>query len=166
VTPFWGRRRGSVRVADIDPAAHYTGYWLQKEVRMADHKHSSCIARLLSIVAVLVLGESVSLAESPPANSETVGLVCQPASETEIHAPGDPHWIGHEMQQLKQVLGKEEMLLGKPSKNRVLVYSRRGADCLDAYVIDSCDMVINYYCRPIPVAPMEWDRQSPTPESR
>ena len=131
---------------------------------MRIHSNASQIARLLSIV--MVFGGSVSLAESPPVNPETIRFVCEPATESDIHAPGDPHWIGHEMQQLQQVLGKEDMCLGKPSKNTVLVYNRRGVDCLDAYVIDACNMVINYYCRPVPVAPMKWDDRSPAPESK
>jgi hypothetical protein len=135
------------------------------EVIMGICSHSSYIACPLGISMAMVVGwGSVSLAESPPTTSETDKSVCQPAAETEVHAPGDPHWIGHDMQQLQQVLGKEEMSLGKPSKNLVLVYSRRGADCLDAYVIDSCNRVINYYCRHVPVAPMKWDNQSPAPE--
>jgi hypothetical protein len=129
---------------------------------MRTHNNASQIARLLSIV--MVFGGSASLAESPPVNPETIRFVCEPAAESDIHAPGDPHWIGHEMQQLQQVLGKEDMCLGKPSKNTVLVYNRRGVDCLDAYVIDACNMVINYYCRPVPVAPMKWDDRSPAPE--
>lgn len=132
---------------------------------MGIHQRSGQIAQVLGLLLPLALWGSVSLAESPPAGSETVRLVCQPASETEIHAPGDPHWIGHEMQQLQQVLGKEDMCLGKPSKNMVLVYNRRGTDCLDAYVIDACNMVINYYCRPVPVAPMMWDKQTPIQET-
>jgi len=131
---------------------------------MRIHNNASHIARLLSIV--MVFGGSVTLADSPPANPETIRFVCEPATESDIHAPGDPHWIGHEMQQLQQVLGKEDMCLGKPSKNTVLVYNRRGVDCLDAYVIDACNMVINYYCRPVPVAPMKWDDRSPAPESK
>mgnify|MGYP001152972543 CR=1 FL=1 len=129
---------------------------------MRIHGNSGQIARLLSIV--MVFGGSVSLAESPPVSSETTRFVCEPVTESDIHAPGDPHWIGHEMQQLQQVLGKEDMCLGKPSKNMVLVYNRRGVDCLDAYVIDACNMVINYYCRPVPVAPMKWDNRSPASE--
>jgi hypothetical protein len=131
---------------------------------MRIHSNASQIARLLSIV--MVFGGSVSLAESPPVNPETARFVCEPATESDIHAPGDPHWIGHEMQQLQQVLGKEDMCLGKPSKNMVLVYNRRGTDCLDAYVIDSCNMVVNYYCRPVPVAPMKWENRSPAPEPK
>lgn len=129
---------------------------------MRIHSNASHIARLLSIV--MVFGGSISLADSPPVNPETTRFVCEPAAESDIHAPGDPHWIGHEMQQLQQVLGKEDMCLGKPSKNTVLIYNRRGVDCLDAYVIDACNMVINYYCRPVPVAPMKWDNRSPAPE--
>ena len=129
---------------------------------MRIHSNSGQIARLLSIV--MAFGGSVSLAESPPVNSETTRFVCEPVTESDIHAPGDPHWIGHEMQQLQQVLGKEDMCLGKPSKNTVLVYNRRGVDCLDAYVIDACNMVINYYCRPVPVAPMKWDDRPPASE--
>jgi len=129
---------------------------------MRIHSNSGQIARLLSIV--MAFGGSVSLAESPPVNSETTRFVCEPVAESDIHAPGDPHWIGHEMQQLQQVLGKEDMCLGKPSKNTVLVYNRRGVDCLDAYVIDACNMVINYYCRPVPVAPMKWDDRPPASE--
>jgi hypothetical protein len=129
---------------------------------MRIHSNSGQIARLLSIV--MAFGGSVSLAESPPVNSETTRFVCEPVTESAIHAPGDPHWIGHEMQQLQQVLGKEDMCLGKPSKNTVLVYNRRGVDCLDAYVIDACNMVINYYCRPVPVAPMKWDDRPPASE--
>ena len=129
---------------------------------MRIHSNSGQIARLLSIV--MVFGGSVSQAEGPPINPETTRFVCEPVTESDIHAPGDPHWIGHEMQQLQQVLGKEDMCLGKPSKNTVLVYNRRGVDCLDAYVIDACNMVINYYCRPVPVAPMKWENQSPAPE--
>lgn len=132
---------------------------------MGARNHSSFIALRFGVAIALVLGGSATLAEGPPTGSGTVRLVCEPAAETEVHAHGDPHWIGHEMKQLQEVLGKEDMCLGKPSKNMVLVYNRRDADCLDAYVIDACNMVINYYCRPVPAAPMKWNRQTAPRES-
>ena len=139
---------------------------------MKAHNHSGCVAQFLSIVMAVVLEGCVSLADNPATNAkavrnvEAVRLACQPITDTEIHAPGDSHWIGHDVKQLRQVLGKEEMSLGKPSENLVLVYGRAGKDCLDAYVIDHCDRVVNYYCRPVPVAPMNWGRQPPVPETQ
>lgn len=132
---------------------------------MGGYKHASHGVRYLALLALLFSPVSVSLAESPPAHSETGG-VCQPVSETEVHAPGDPHWIGHTIRQLQETLGKEQVRLGQPSKNLVLVYHRRGADCLDAYVIDACEVVIKYYCRPMPATPMKWDGKPPASGAR
>lgn len=133
---------------------------------MANHKHAGHGVRYLAMLAALFSPVTVSLAEDPPAPAETGGLVCEPVPETEIHAPGDPHWIGHTMRQLQETLGKERMCLGQPSKNLVLVYHRRGADCLDAYVIDACEVVIKYYCRPLPATPMRWDDRPPASGAR
>jgi hypothetical protein len=141
-------------------------YRLLKEVNMEMHKPSTPYRTLLSGIAVaLILGGCASLADRPPTDPEAAGPGCQPITETEIHAPGDSHWIGHDVRQLQQVLGKEAMRLGKPSENLVLVYERVGEDCVDAYVIDNCNKVIDYFCRPLPVSPMKWDRSSPIPES-
>jgi hypothetical protein len=130
---------------------------------MGTRNRSSYIAQLSCIAVAWVFMGCASLGGSPPSGAEAVNLVCQPSAETEVHAPGDSHWIGHDVRQLQQVLGKEEMCLGRPSKYLVLVYSRAGKNCIDAYVIDNCNTVINYYCRPAPRSPMNWGRQSPIP---
>lgn len=132
---------------------------------METHSPSTCVALLSGIAVALILGGCASRADAPPTRPETLGSVCQPITETEIHAAGDSHWIGHDVRQLQQVLGKENMRLGRPSENLVLVYNRTGEECVDAYVIDSCNRVIDYFCRPLPVSPMNWGRQSPFPES-
>lgn len=133
---------------------------------MAALNHSDDFFRLLSVVVAMALEGCAGPVNNAPPSAQAAELGCPPITHNEIHAPGDPHWIGHDVKQLRQVLGKEEMSLGKPSENLVLVYGRAGKDCLDAYVIDHCDRVINYYCRPVPVAPMNWGRQPPVPETQ
>jgi hypothetical protein len=132
---------------------------------METHSPSTYVALLSGIAVALILGGCASHADGPPAEPETRGSACQPITETAIHAPGDPHWIGHDVRQLQQVLGQEDMRLGRPSENLVLVYKSAGEDCVDAYVIDNCNKVIDYFCRPLPVSPMNWGRQAPFPES-
>jgi hypothetical protein len=130
---------------------------------MMVRNRSSRVMLRLSPAMALVLAGCATLDEHPPACADTERLVCLPSTETEIHAPGDPHWVGHDLQQLQQVLGKEGIYLDLPSNNAVLVYDRASQNCIDAYVIDSCNTVIHYYCRPVPVAPMNWGRQAPIP---
>ncbi|HEY5719256.1 MAG TPA: hypothetical protein VIX81_11965 [Gammaproteobacteria bacterium] len=75
-------------------------------------------------------------------------LACHAAPADEIHPPGDRGWIGHDMTQLREVLGAEVLDLGWPSDNRVLVYDQvASAGCFDAYVIGPCNTVIDYHCR-------------------
>jgi len=76
-------------------------------------------------------------------------LTCHaPISDGNPPPPGSG-WIGRDYRQLRASLGNEDMAIGWPSDNPVLVYDRTAmaSGCFDSYVVNPCGVITTYHCR-------------------
>ena len=72
------------------------------------------------------------------------------------YTAGDPQWVGHTMQELHTALGAPSFSLGKPyhmvggPDYKIGVYTApqpASAGCIDAYKLNECGMITDYFCR-------------------